>query len=89
MEITMIGLYRLGGPPHHVIMTLRDNKDYIRVLVYSYYTTITGWVGGSSSYIGFRAYLEGQGDLVSRVLTPITHIVTLVLPLILLLTKSP
>ena len=33
----------LGGPPHPVIVTIRDNKDYIRVLLYSYYTTITGW----------------------------------------------
>ena len=24
-------------------MTIRDNKDYIRVLLYSYYATITGW----------------------------------------------
>ena len=24
-------------------MTIVDNKDSIRVLVYSYYTTITGW----------------------------------------------
>ena len=24
-------------------MTIRDNKEYIRVLVDSYYTTITGW----------------------------------------------
>ena len=37
----------------------------------------------------FIAYLEGQGDLVSRLITPITHIVTLVLPLINLVTKSP
>ena len=29
--------------PHPVIVTIRDNKDYIRVLLYSYYTTITGW----------------------------------------------
>ena len=35
--------YKLGGPPHTVIVTIRDNKDYIRVLSYSYYTTITGW----------------------------------------------
>ena len=34
-------------------------------------------------------YLEGQGDLVSRLITPITHIVTTVIPLINLLTKSP
>ena len=38
-----------GGPyvgyfrrtPHPVIVTIMDNKDYIRVLLYSYYT-ITG-----------------------------------------------
>ena len=24
-------------------MTIGDNRDYIRVLLYSYYTTITGW----------------------------------------------
>ena len=33
----------LGGPPHPVIVTIRDNKDYIRVFLYSYYMTITGW----------------------------------------------
>ena len=32
----------------------------------------------------YRAYLEGQGDLVSRLITPITHIniVTLVIPIL-------
>ena len=29
--------------PHPVIVTIRDNRDCIRVLLYSYYTTITGW----------------------------------------------
>ena len=29
--------------PHPVIVTIRDDKDYIRALFYSYYTTITGW----------------------------------------------
>ena len=29
--------------PHPVRVTIRDNKDYIRVLFYSYSTTITGW----------------------------------------------
>ena len=29
--------------PHPVIVTIRDNRDCIRVLSYSYYTTITGW----------------------------------------------
>ena len=28
-------------PP--VIVTIGDNRDCIRVLLYSYYTTITGW----------------------------------------------
>ena len=36
-----------------------------------------------------RSCLEGQGDLVSRLITPITHIVTLVIPSINQLTKSP
>ena len=34
-------------------------------------------------------YLEGRGDLVSRLITHITHIVTLVIPINNLLTKSP
>ena len=29
--------------PHPVIVTIRDNRDYITVLLYSYYATITGW----------------------------------------------
>ena len=32
--------------PHPVIVAIGDNRDYIRVLSYSYYITITGW--GSS-----------------------------------------
>ena len=34
-------------------------------------------------------YVEGQGDLVSGLVTPITHIVTLVIPISNLLTKPP
>ena len=30
-------------PPHPVIVTIRDYWDYIRVLLCSNYTTITGW----------------------------------------------
>ena len=30
--------------PHPVIVTIKENKDYIRVLIYSSYTTITEWV---------------------------------------------
>ena len=36
-----------------------------------------------------RDHLEGQGDVVSRLITPITHLVTLVILIINLLTKSP
>ena len=34
-------------------------------------------------------YLEGQGDLVSRLITPLTHIVSPIIPIINLVTKSP
>ena len=33
----------LRWTPHPAIVVIRDNQDYIRVLLYSYYTTITGW----------------------------------------------
>ena len=36
---------RLGGTPHPVIVTLEDDRDKIRALLYSYYTTITGGGG--------------------------------------------
>ena len=39
-------------------MSIRDNRDCIRVLVYSYYTTITGW-GVLLSYHNDR--VEGLG----------------------------
>ena len=32
----------LSGPPHPVLVTIPDNKDYSRVLLYPHYTTITG-----------------------------------------------
>ena len=35
------------------------------------------------------AFLEGQGDLKSRLITPLTHIVTLIIHIIHLLTVSP
>ena len=34
---------KLGWTPHPVIVTKGDNRDYIRVLLYSYETTIKGW----------------------------------------------
>ena len=42
-----------------------------------------------SDYREMPSCLEGQGDLVSKLITPINHIITLVIPIINLLTKSP
>ena len=47
------------------------------ILLYHYYTV---W--------GVHL-LGGSGDLVSRLITPITHIVTLIIPIMNILTKSP
>ena len=53
MEVTLIDLraqcryfFILGSlrwTPHPVIVAIRDNMGYIKVLLFSYYTTITGW----------------------------------------------
>ena len=43
--------------PHPVIVTIGDNRDYIRVLLYSYYTTITGW-GVLSMYLALWDYFN-------------------------------
>ena len=56
--------------------------------------TWTLWVinGSQDGYSRFRQgihYSEGQGDLVSRLITSITHIVTLIILILILLTKSP
>ena len=37
-------------------MTIRDNRDYMRVLLYSYYTTITGW----GVLLRFRVQLQSS-----------------------------
>ena len=44
-------LLSIRRTPHPVIVTIRDNGDYIGVLLCSYYTTITGW-GVLLSYRG-------------------------------------
>ena len=43
-------LFYVRWTPHPVIVTIMDNRDYIRVLLYSYYTTITGWGGPPKFY---------------------------------------
>ena len=50
----------------------------------SFFLVLVGGLGLRSWFIGY--HLEGQGDLVSRL---ITHIVTPFIPIINLLTKSP
>ena len=35
------GIYVRRRP--HPVISMGGNRDYIRVLLYSYYTTITGW----------------------------------------------
>ena len=42
-RIRIAGAVYVRWTPHPVIVTIRDNRGYIRVLLYSYYTTITGW----------------------------------------------
>ena len=44
--------------------------------------------GACNGHLLNNIYLECQGDIVSRLITPMTHIVTPVIPLINLLTKS-
>ena len=39
---SLFGVY-IRRTPHPVIVTIRDNRDHIRVLLYSYHTTIAGW----------------------------------------------
>ena len=43
MIIAYFSWQGLGGPPRPVIVTIRDNKDYFKVLWFSYHSTITGW----------------------------------------------
>ena len=43
VQLITMEIFHSGGPPHPVIVSIRDNQDYIRVLLYSYCTTIKGW----------------------------------------------
>ena len=43
LGFSLISQVFLRRTPHPLIVTIRDNKDYIRALFCSYYTTITGW----------------------------------------------
>ena len=44
-----------------VIVTIRDSQDYIGALLYSYFTTITGWGVLLGYLLGVRLYM-GPGS---------------------------
>ena len=52
----------LRWTPPTVIVTIRDNRDYSRVLLYSYYTTITGW-GALLTKTYHASYLSSFGQM--------------------------
>ena len=42
----------LGGPPHPIIVTTRDNLEQnIKVLLYTFYITTTGWGSSLGAYV--------------------------------------
>ena len=45
--------------------------------------------GKPKGFLVVATYVEGHGDLVSRLQTPVTHTVTLVIPIVNLLALSP
>ena len=54
----------VGRAPNLVIVTIRDNEDYVRVLLYSYHTTISRWgvlLGETNSPLPFHSFLEYEG----------------------------
>ena len=59
-----IGSYHLGF--RFLIVTLRDNRDYFRVLLYSDYTTITWWGVLLSYGVSLFEGPKGMGNLVYR-----------------------
>ena len=60
----MCSRYTLGGPPplpsNSNIVAMRENSDWIRVLVCSYFTTITAW-GLQLSYATILSGDVGSG----------------------------
>ena len=48
--------FTLGGHPHPALVSKGDTRDYTRVRLSSYYSTITG-VGGGLVYLRFRAHV--------------------------------
>ena len=44
----------LRWTPHPKIVTIGATRDHIKVLLYSFYTTVTGWGVLTSSYLNSR-----------------------------------
>ena len=57
-NMNTISVGYLRRTPHPAIVAIRDNKDSIRVLFYSYYTTITGWGGPPKGYPFNRSMMD-------------------------------
>ena len=88
--------WRVGGlckPPTHQVPLTFPKRPYTNPLpcmtCSMFFSTWFSPSGAGNCDALEHPYLEGQGDLVSSLITPITHIVTLVIPLINLVTKSP
>ena len=63
-------------------MTIGDNKDYIRVRLYSYYTTITGWG------VFLRNSTNNHSRSNTKIHTNNTKVLAIVLILVLLALNS-
>ena len=50
----------LRRTPHPAMVTIKENRDYNRVLLYSFYTTITGW-GVLLNYFDRTSGFAAQG----------------------------
>ena len=56
-------------------MTIRDNRDYIWVLLYSYHSTITGW-GVLLTYMAFQKMAVPGRGLHGRDISGIRYVST-------------
>ena len=69
-----------------MIITVIPNFDFMTTLTV---TIVIKLCEKGARDITTIQHLEGHGDLVSRLISPISHIITPIIPIINLLTKSP
>ena len=67
--------------PQHTVWPLQGKYDMIDIGCLFYAVGVT--------QTPVLSYLEGHGDLVSRLITPISKMITPIIPIINLLSKSP